>query len=523
VCLIFDPIGQGERLQFPNGRGGSTVGVGVAEHLQAGNPQFLVGEFFGAWRAWDGIRALDYLLTRPEVDPKHVGVTGNSGGGTLTTWLFGLDPRWTMGAPSCFVTTFRRNLENELPADTEQCPPHALALGLDHDDFLVPAAPRPLILLTKEKDYFDQRGARTAFERLKRLYTALGKPDAVEFFTGPTTHGYSQENREAMYRFFNRLTKVSDAQKEPELKLEDPKDLQVTMTGQVAEMHSHPLMFFTEAASKKLAGTRGKPRGDELRRRVSRLLDLPERKGAPEYRILRPLRRNPGWARPFAANYAIETAPGIQAIAYMPMGEAWTSRPPRGPGDAGSPVLVYVPHLSSDLDLAREPLIQNLAAKVPDGTPYFCVDLRGMGESQPNTCGLNTFSNAYGCDFMYAIHGVMLDDPLVAQRVHDLLAVFDWLEEHGYPRIQLAARGHGTIPAVLAALLDRRVVEVRMQNMLRSYAEIAEADRSNWPLSSYLFGVLKHFDLPDVREELIASRRAAFDILWGPEEFKFDG
>ena len=59
-------------------------GSGVIEHLHAGNQQYLVGEFFGAWRAWDGILALDYLLTRKEVDPQHVVITGNSGGGTHT-------------------------------------------------------------------------------------------------------------------------------------------------------------------------------------------------------------------------------------------------------------------------------------------------------------------------------------------------------------------------------------------------------------------------------------------------------
>ncbi|AWM40091.1 Acetyl xylan esterase (AXE1) [Gemmata obscuriglobus] len=141
VVLIFDPIGQGERSQYPHVEKPDRPGVGVGEHLLAGNQQFLVGEFFGSWRAWDGIRALDYLLSRPEVDTRHVGITGNSGGGTMSTWLCGLEPQWTMAAPACFVTTFRRNLENELPADTEQCPPHALALGLDHADFLACMAP----------------------------------------------------------------------------------------------------------------------------------------------------------------------------------------------------------------------------------------------------------------------------------------------------------------------------------------------------------------------------------------------
>ena len=200
VVLIFDPIGQGERLQYVGNDLKSKIGVGVQEHLYAGNQQFLVGEFFGLWRAWDGIRALDYLLTRPEVDPTHVGITGNSGGGTMTTWLCGPDTRWTMAAPSCFVTSFRRNLENELPADTEQCPPRVLALGLDHEDFIAAMAPRPVILLGKERDFFDVRGIEAAYQRLKRLYGLLGAEENISLFVGPTTHGYTQENREPMYR-----------------------------------------------------------------------------------------------------------------------------------------------------------------------------------------------------------------------------------------------------------------------------------------------------------------------------------
>ena len=120
-----------------------------------------------------------------------------------------------MAAPACFVTTFRRNAENELPADTEQCPPRVLALGLDHSDFLAAMAPKPVIILAKEKDFFDVRGSDEAYERLKRLYTLLGKPDNIRLHIGPTHHGYTQPNREAMYRFFNKVTGVSDAKTEP--------------------------------------------------------------------------------------------------------------------------------------------------------------------------------------------------------------------------------------------------------------------------------------------------------------------
>ncbi|MCB1230734.1 MAG: prolyl oligopeptidase family serine peptidase, partial [Verrucomicrobiae bacterium] len=217
ACLIYDPIGQGERSQYLDEERKLIYGGTTHEHNMAGNQMELVGEFLGSWRAWDGIRALDYLLSRPEIDPKHVGVTGNSGGGTLTTWLLGVEHRWTMGAPACFVTTWRRDLENELPQDNEQCPPRSLALGLDHDDYLASMAPKPVIILAKERDYFDARGAEETLGRLKHLYGLLGAEENIQLHIGPTTHGYTQENREAMYRFFNAITGVSNAQTEPDL------------------------------------------------------------------------------------------------------------------------------------------------------------------------------------------------------------------------------------------------------------------------------------------------------------------
>jgi dienelactone hydrolase len=258
VVLIFDPIGQGERLQYGHVEKPERPGVGVGEHLLAGNQQFLVGEFFGSWRAWDGIRALDYLLSRPEVDPKHIGITGNSGGGTMTTWLCGLDPRWTMAAPGCFVTTMRRNLENELPQDTEQCPPRCLALGLDHSDFLAAMAPKPVVILAKEKDFFDVRGSEEAFRRLKRIYALLGAEENVKLHIGPTAHGYTIENREAMYQWFNRVTGISDAKTEPKLTIENEEDLWAAPKGQVAGLKSKTVFSFTQEQAKQQTVERGK-------------------------------------------------------------------------------------------------------------------------------------------------------------------------------------------------------------------------------------------------------------------------
>jgi dienelactone hydrolase len=508
VVFIFDPIGQGERLQYPDAQLKSRIGAGVPEHLHAGNQQFLVGEFFGAWRAWDGIRALDYLLARPEVDPRHVGVTGNSGGGTLTTWLCGLDSRWTMAAPSCFVTTFRRNLENELPADTEQCPPRVLALGLDHEDFIAAMAPKAVILLTKERDYFDIRGAEAAYGRLKRLYKLLKAEDNIALFTGPTTHGYSQENREAMYRWFNRVTGISDARTEPALVIERDETLWCAPKGQVAELQSRPICSFTREKSQALARQRPKYSIRALARVMPGLLKLPERRGAPDYRILRglPSRKYP-W--PQATTYAVQTEPGTHALVCRLFKEPHEARPPRGQARA----VLYVPHLSSDVELREEPLIRDLLAAEPEAAFYAC-DVRGIGESQPDTCGQNSFLKPYGSDFFYAIHALMLDYPYAGQRTHDVLSVLDWLQSVGHEQVHLAGKGWGALPVAFAAVLSDVVRQVTLKNALTSYAEIAESEQYQWPLSALVPDVLAHFDLPDCYRALAAKQLRQIEP-WG--------
>ncbi len=499
VVLTFDPIGQGERLQYLNPQGKSRVGVGVREHIVAGGQQFLIGEFFGAWRAWDGIRALDYLLTRPEVDPRHVGITGNSGGGTMTTWLCGLEDRWTMAAPGCFVTSFRRNLENELPADTEQCPPGVLALGLDHEDFIAAMAPKPVIILAKEKDFFDVRGSEEAYARLSRLYELLGARENIALSIGPTEHGYSQESREAMYRWFNRVAGVSSAAQEPKLSLEKPEELNCTPDGQLGA-NSRSVFSFTSDRSRELAKTRRPVEGDELRKAVRAVLGiLSVPIAAPPYRILRPIKER-GYPKKFFTTYVLETEPGIQVVVYRLSAENHLSRPPKEAEGA----ILYVSHQSADQELRTEPLVRQLLEEKPNLGFYAC-DLRGIGESRPNTCGEDTYFQLYGNDYFYAVHSMMLGRSYVGQRTLDLISTIAWLRGFAGERIVLAAKGWGTIPAIFAALLADSVKGITLKNALTSYADIAEAEEYSWPLSTFVDGVLKQFDLPDCYRALAAK------------------
>lgn len=498
IVLIIDPAGQGERFQCVDARLDHSHGICTHEHLFVGNQQFLVGEYFGTWQAWDGIRAFDYLLTRPEVDPKQVMVTGNSGGGTMTTWMCALEPRLKAAAPSCFVTTFRRMFESEQPADTEQCPPRALALGLDHSDFFLPFVPRPVMLLGQEKDIFDARGLEQSYDRLRHLYDLIGEPEKVGLFIGADAHGFSRGNREAMYGWFNQWTHGSTTSQEPTLTMEKDETLWCTPQGQVATLNARTIISFTNEASRALRASRPALNGDALRRQVGAVLQLPSREGVPDYRILPvfPQRRYP---KRSAGNYAVETEPGIINLVYRLSDEPLVSRPARGPRRA----VLYVSHFSADAELRDEPLIRELIAADPDAAFYAC-DVRGLGESLPNTTFRGYF-DPYGCDYFYAIYGIMFDRPYPAQRTFDVLRILDWIKRNGHEEIHLAAMGCGTIPATFAALLDDRVNRVTFKHALSSYSDVAESDDYDWPLSSFLPDVLKSFDLPDCYRALAAK------------------
>jgi len=513
VVLIYDPISQGERLQYADENLKSKIGVGVREHLVAGNQQFLVGEFIGSWRAWDGMRALDYLLTREEVDPKHIGMTGNSGGGTMTTWLCGLERRLTMAAPGCFVTSFRRNLENELPADTEQCPPKALSLGLDHSDFLAAMAPKPVIILAKEKDFFDIRGSEEAYTRLKHLYGLLGVEGNVGMFAGPTGHGYSQENREAMYGWFNQRTGISETKTEPTLIIEKDETLWCTPHGQICELDSRPLYDFTKARSQALAQQRPSNMAKtRLQGLIKDKLKLSRRMPdhAPEYRILRNW-PNRGYPKKRWTCYAVKTESGIQSLVYRLSDDPLLSRPPRDQGRA----ILYIAHQSSDNELREEPLIKELIQADPNAVLYTC-DVRGIGESQPDTCDTNSYLSPYGSDYFYAIHSIMLDKPTMGRRTYDVLRVVDWLMANGHTEVHIAGKGWGALPAAFAAVLSDNVVKVTLKNTLTSYADLAESETYAWPLSCLIPNVLEAFDLPDCYRALKSKQLRMIDP-WGPD------
>ena len=502
VVLIYDPVSQGERLQYPGREGRAHPRGCCQEHNMAGNQMSLLGEFFGAWRVWDGIRSLDYLLSRPEVDPARVGVTGNSGGGTMTTFLTALDDRFSMAAPGCFVTQYLYNLENERPADSEQGPPGLLGAGLDMADFFIANIPRPTLLLGQAKDYFDRRGLQAVYAELRRLYAILGRAEDVELFIGPREHGYFLENREAMYRFFNRHAGVQAAAREPKRqRLENKQTLYATPGGEVHRLKNVRRVFdFTRQNARGLAGRRRPLSAKALLARMAERLALPRRTGPPHYRAIRVT-----WTdavRPQArAAFAVETETGIQALVHVCTPAKIIFHFPRC-----RQATIYVPHLSAAREVS--------AGQAPKADPLFAVEVRGIGHLAARTCADTAFLTPYGSDYMYAAHSLMLNESYCGRRVHDLLAVLDLFDSQGCGGVHLVGRGLGAIWATFAACLHPLVKRVTLHNALLSYHELTQVPVYSWPLSSFVFGVLKDFDLPDCHRLLKAKKRLRIVRPW---------
>lgn len=508
VALILDPIGQGERLQYVDESGQPMIGSGVNEHLRVGQQLLIVGDHFAAWRAWDALRALDYLETRPEVDPRRIAITGNSGGGTMTMWLAALDDRWSMAAPCCAVTSFRRNFENELPTDSEQCPPRVLELGLEHADFLAALAPRPLLIVAQEGDYFDVRGTEETFARLSALYRLLGAEQHLQLYVGQRDHGLHQDSREAVYHFFRthsqanlQTAKIAASTPEPALTLEAERTLQVLPRGYTSTLFERSVPKDCRERAQQLRISRPHLPTAEIPAQLRHLLQLsPLPPTPPSAAILRP--NGPrGYPLPHATTYLIETEPGIQLPLLRLSDKPRYSRPPQ----TALPCFLYVAHQSSDLELRQDRFVADQFQAHPQAV-WYAVDLRGIGDSRPDTCGPNMANHPYGSDYFYAAQGVMFSRPMPAQRTWDLLRIIDWLIAAGHPHVSIAARGQGTIPATFAAVLHPHIESIQLMNSLDSYERLLEDRSSDWPLSACVPGFLRTMDLPDCYRYLTEQR-----------------
>jgi len=238
VVIAWDPVGQGERSQFWEAKAGkSRYNLICAEHAVMGNLAYLAGTNLARWEIWDGIRAVDYLLTRPDVDGERINITGTSGGGFQVAHIAALDRRIKVAAPSCYITALPMRMYNRIFKDPDSDPEQDLygmvSNHVDHAGLLLMMYPRPMFVAAAVLDFFPIEGTHRTVREVSELYGKFQHGDRIASAEGYHDHQYSSENQEAAIEFLDHFNGLPLRRELAPVKELDEKTLLCTRTGQV--------------------------------------------------------------------------------------------------------------------------------------------------------------------------------------------------------------------------------------------------------------------------------------------------
>lgn len=504
LALAYDPIGQGERLEyFDPEQGKSRAGRGpTAEHMMADWQCRLTGGSFARYEIWDGIRAVDYLIERGDVDPQRIGVVGNSGGGTQSAYLAALEPRLAAAVSVCYMTNWKTLWSGPGPQDAEQSLTHFISNGLDFGDFMTLSAPRPFKIIAGTLDYFPLEGARVTAKEAHRIYEILGRPEAADFLEDPGPHGYLLNRRQETVRWMQRWLndRPDDTGEEPPIALLPEEALYCTPTGQLSTSLGGRTVqqMNRELAEQQHTGRKSSKMSDpsELRLMIAERLGITvslgqERVAPPETQ--RGQQPEHGYR---VEDIALETEQGITVPALVLVPEQ---------GEAPKPAILFVNSAGKsagrtlgegrDASYRWDPQVM-----VEAGYIVMAPDLRGWGESAPRH-PMNPGSSGYSIQYQTAQRALLVGKTLVGMQVDDLLRSFDYLASRpdvDPERISLFGKGDGGTVALYAGALEPRIRKVVAEGSLSSYLSVAR-----WKFHENLEriivpGVLQDFDLPDV-------------------------
>lgn len=239
LVISWDPVGQGERSQFWDAAAKkSRYNLVCGEHAVMGNLAYLAGANLARWEIWDGVRAVDYLLSRPDVDRERISITGTSGGGFQTTLLGALDERIKVIIPSCYITALPMRVENRIFADSDSDPEQDLfgliSDGVDNAGMLLMMYPRAVMVATTTLDFFPVDGAHKSYAEVSAFYKRFGHADRIAFAESYNRHEYSLRNQEAALSFLDRFNNMPVRHDLPPVIEFSDADLQVTRSGQVS-------------------------------------------------------------------------------------------------------------------------------------------------------------------------------------------------------------------------------------------------------------------------------------------------
>ena len=491
VVLTIDPPGQGERFMYWDQDLGTTVMKGTTtEHTLPGIQCLLTGANAATYFVWDMIRAIDYIISRPEVDSKRVAVTGNSGGGMATAYIAAMDTRLAAAVPSCYLTSWRKLWSTIGPQDAEQNMLPFIGNGLDFGDFPLAFAPKPYMMNLAIQDFFNIVGARHTYEEASRVYSLFGEKDKMAKFEADDTHGYSKPRREACVEWFARhLQGRSIDYTEPQRIPEEDRDLWASPTGQVITSYkdAETMASLNQKFAARIMYEKKTPADkDAVQAEQQRIVGKAKELTAYERTAGEPDLQNRGTimlggAEVELISYVVEEGITLPALLFHPAEGK----------NSGKAALWISDHSKSD-DASGD-----IAELVAAGHYVLAPDLRGQGELARPSTRSGLFVEWFSPDWDMPMMAFHVRRSMVGMRVNDIVRSAEVLRGvSGAESVMLVAKGRMGVPALHAAAFDKGFSPVIIEGGLVSWEEVINAKFHVDQLDNVVMGAVAHYDIP---------------------------
>jgi dienelactone hydrolase len=486
--LVVDAIGAGER----------GVGKALGEYHGEMTAATLwpIGRPLSGLQVYENQRAVDYMLTRPEVDGARLGITGASGGGNQTMYAGAWDERFKAVVPVCSVG----NYQAYLGAACCMCEVVPGALQFTEEwGVLSLTAPRALMVINATRDafQFSVGEAKKSLAFVQPVYQLYSHPENVRHTIFESPHAYNQPMREAMYGWMTlHLKGEGDGSPipEPEIKTEEPEALRC-FPGETRPDDWMTIPKFAAREGRKLLETVRAPNSAAAwRDMVSRLKDRLDHDVLGRTEPKRGPVRSPAFSKSRASGtspaqtFEFEAEPGIRLTATQTVGTA--------PQRVGTVIVL-------SLEGEVKPAANELAMAVHEsGRKVVSLNLRATGE---NAYSRDKIGRAP--DHNSAEWSLWLGRPLLGQWALDLRAAIDVLDASDGLSGKLTVIGVGPagVVALCAAALDSRIQQVVTVGSLASY--ISDTPYENQRLGIMAPGILRDVgDIPHLAA-LVAPRK----------------
>ncbi len=492
VVLTYDQIGQGERLQYYDETTGKSKYPSTTEHSYPGAQCFIAGYSPARYFIWDGIRGIDYLLSRSEVDPNRIGMTGLSGGGTSTAFIGALDDRIVAAAPTCFVTNYKSLFKSIGPQDAEQNIYHLLSSGFDHPDFIELRAPKPTLMVTTTRDFFSISGARETFAEAKKAYRAFGAETMLQMTEGDNGHGFVKNNNETMFAFFQKYLDNPGSPADEDVDVIPAEDLKVTKTGQLATSLKSETIFTLnkKVVDKKLE--RLKDNRIEYKNDLGKVIEVAKDISAF---------KNPKeFGKPvFSGRYVNEKYKLEKYIID-------------GSGDYKLPVVLYLPVqnrkdeivlLLDEKGMEHAANNDKLAHQLVDlGYRVILFDVPGIGCMGPGYLRGDAYIGEVSFNQWFS--AILVGKSIVGLRAEDIVRVVHFAKQlDGVKTVAAIAKGVTTSEMLHAAAFCNDIKKVALLDPLISYNDITlTRDYNPKFILNVVPGSIGEYDLPDLMAAL---------------------